>query len=252
MATFNANNQGAARNFLRRRVAPDIVLLQEVKAAQWPTALIPVARLDGRKRDSATGIDAPTFRIEPLVSGTIGSSAPRGAVTAAHIDTPAGLHFVVVSVYAQINRGLAYPTAQAIVDDLEPLLRSPAAERLLVGGDFNSWDQFTATSADRRAQQIWQALWLRLEGLGLVNLLQRTRASWMPLEWCACGLGEGCWHRPTVRRMRAGRPAHCDYIFASRWFADRLLDVDVVDILDPELALASDHAPVTATFELEA
>ena len=52
--------------------------------------------------------------------------------------------------------------------------------------------------------------------------------------------------------MRAGRPAHCDYIFASRWFADRLVDVDVVDIGDPELAGASDHAPVTATFELDA
>jgi endonuclease/exonuclease/phosphatase family metal-dependent hydrolase len=251
VATFNANNQAAARGFLRRRVAPDIVLLQEVKAAHWPTALIPVARLDGRKRESATGIDAPAFSVERLVSGTIGSSAPKGALTAARIDVPAGLDFVAVSVYAQINRGLAYPTAQAIVEDLEPLLHSPAAERLFVGGDFNAWDQFAATAADRRAQQIWQALWGWLEDLGLVNLLQRTRALRTRLDWCACGLGEGCWHVPTVRRMRTGRPAHCDYIFVSRWFAERLLDVDVVDIRAPELADASDHAPVTATFELD-
>jgi len=160
--------------------------------------------------------------------------------------------FVAVSAYAQINRGLAYPTAQAIVDDLEALLRSPAAERLLVGGDFNAWDQFTATAADFRARQIWQALWRRLGNLGLVNLLQLTRASRTRLDWCACGLDDGCWHVPTVRRMRAGRPAHCDYILVSRWFADRLVDVDVVDIRDSELADASDHAPVTATFELDA
>ena len=177
MATFNANNQAAARGFLRRRVAPDVALLQEVKAAHWPTALIPVARLDGRKRESATGIDAPAFSVEPLVSGTIGSSAPKGALTAARIDMPAGLGFVAVSVYAQINRGLAYPTAQAIVEDLEPLLRSPAAERLLVGGDFNAWDQFAATPADLRARQIWQALWRRLEDLGLVNLLREQEAA---------------------------------------------------------------------------
>jgi hypothetical protein len=31
----------------------------------------------------------------------------------------AGLDLVAVSVYAQINRGLAYPTAQAIVENLE-------------------------------------------------------------------------------------------------------------------------------------
>ena len=161
---------------------------------------------------------------------------------------PPGLDLVGVSVYAQINRGLAYPTAQAIVEDLEPLLHPPAAERLLVGGDFDAWDQFTATAVDRRAQEIWQALWRRLEDFGLVNLLQGTRASRTRLAWCACGLDEGCWHVPTVRRMRVGRPAHCDYIFASRWFADRLVDVDVVDIDDPELADASDHAPVTATF----
>jgi endonuclease/exonuclease/phosphatase family metal-dependent hydrolase len=252
VATFNANNQAAVRSFLRRRVAPDVALLQEVRAAHWPTALIPVARLDGRKRESATGIDAPAFSVEPLVPGTIGSSAPKGALTAARIDMPAARGLVAVSVYAQINRGLAYPTAQAIVEDLEPLLRSPAAERLLVGGDFNAWDQFSATALDRRAQEIWQALWRQLEDRALVNLLQRTRTSRTPLDWCACGLGEGCWHVPTVRRTRVGRPAHCDYLFASRWFADRLLDVDVVDIRDPALADASDHAPVTATFEFDA
>ena len=252
MATFNANNQLAARGFLQRRVAPDVALLQEVKVAHWPTALIPVAQLDGRERESATGIDASAFSVQLLGSDTIGSSAPKGALTAARIDMLPGLDLVAVSVYAQINRGLAYPTAQAIVEDLEPLLRSPAAERLLVGGDFNAWDQFVAKASDVRAREIWQALWRQLADLGLVNLLQYTRASRTRLDWCACGLGDGCWHVPTVRRMRAGQPAHCDYIFASRWFADRLLDVDVVDIRDPELAGASDHAPVTATFELDA
>jgi hypothetical protein len=118
----------------QRRVAPDVALLQEVKVAHWPTALIPVARLDGRERESATGIDAPAFSVELLGSGTIGSAAPKGAFTAARIAMPATLDLVAVSVYAQINRGLAYPTAQAIVKDLEPLLRSSAAERLLVGG----------------------------------------------------------------------------------------------------------------------
>lgn len=210
VATFNANNQVAAHGFLRRRIAPEIALLQEVKVAHWPTALIPVERLDGRTRESATGIDAPAFPIELLRSGTIGSSAPKGALTAARIVMPAELDLVAVSVYAQINRGLAYPTAQAIVEDLEPLLRSPAAERLLVGGDFNAWDQFAATASDLRAREIWQALWRQLEHLGLVNLLQLTRAARTRLGWCACGLGEGCWHVPTVRRLLAGRPAQCD------------------------------------------
>jgi hypothetical protein len=63
--------------------------------------------------------DAPAFSAEPLESGTIGSSAPQGALTAARIDMHAGLDLVAVSVYAQINRGLAYPNAQAIIENVE-------------------------------------------------------------------------------------------------------------------------------------
>jgi hypothetical protein len=66
VATFNANNQLAARGFLQRRIAPDVALLQEVKVEHWPTALIPVARLEGRKRESAIAIDAPAFSVAQL------------------------------------------------------------------------------------------------------------------------------------------------------------------------------------------
>src|SRR5215207_8476792 len=50
--------------------------------------------------------------------------------------------------------------------------------------------------------------------------------------------------------MRIGRPAHCDYLFASTWFAERLVKCEVMDVMDAELVGASDHAPVTATFEV--
>jgi exonuclease III len=247
VTTFNANNQAAARTFLQRRVRPDVVLLQEARAAHWPTAMFPVATLEGRGRESATAIDATAGAIERLSHGLLGRSAPRGTIAAALVRT-SRLSFTAVSIYAQINDGRAYPTAHRIVDDLENLLGSPAAERLILGGDFNAYDQYGDTSRGRSVMRFWRDLWTRLDRLGLINLLHATRASRPGLDWCACGLADECWHVPTVRRMRRGRPAQCDYLFASRWFAERLQSCEVIDIMDPELVPASDHAPVTATF----
>jgi endonuclease/exonuclease/phosphatase family metal-dependent hydrolase len=250
VTTFNANNQIGARAYLERRIATDIALLQEVARSAWPNAFIPVPTLDGRSKQSATGIDPGAWQLEPLPPNSLGVSAPKGTVTAATLRGPSDLRCTMVSVYAQINNGLAYPTARAIVDDLEPLLCSGAAERLLLGGDFNAWDQFERSSSDRKARQIWQDMWNRLDHMGLVNLIHATRSTRPRLEWCACGQGDDCWHAPTVRRMRVNQPAHCDYLFASEWFASRLTKCEIVDIMDPELLSASDHAPVTATFDL--
>ncbi len=77
--------------------------------------------------------------------------------------------------------------------------------------------------------------------------MAQTRHTRQPPDWCACGLGEGCWHVQTVRRTSR---AHTDYLWASPALADRLTQLTVTDIDDLTLTATSDHSPVTAEFAI--
>ena len=77
VCTFNAAGR-AGSDFPNKRVRPDLVLLQEARAAYWPGAFMPVQLVADRKALGATAIFSPTARIKPLnvrTQSLIGSSA---------------------------------------------------------------------------------------------------------------------------------------------------------------------------------
>jgi hypothetical protein len=134
---------------------------------------------------------------------------------------------VAVSIYAVFDSdGYTITAAEALVKDLEPIITAAAGERLIIGGDFNAWDQYNDGWEVR-----WRQVWSDLEDMGLVNLLRQTRASRTSLPDCQCGLGEGCWHVQTVRRKSR---ALTDYLWATPDLAQDCT-VEVMDIHDPEL-----------------
>lgn len=240
VCTFNAAGRRGGKEFLERRVQPDAVLLQEAKAELWPGAFMPISQTEGRARLGATAVFSPSAAIEPLrpkEDPLLGASSPTGTLTAAVIKPRDAPPLVVASGYALIQNNLAFPTAESLVEDIEPLLAANGGSRFIFGGDFNAWDQYGGVW-----QRRWQSLWTRLEGIGLVNLLRHTRASRPRSEWCGCGLGDGCWHVQTVRRTSR---ALTDYLWVTADLVENCA-VGVMDIEDGELRGISDHAPVWA------
>lgn len=247
ICTFNAGNRARGLAFLERRVNSDLVLVQETTAAHWRGAYLPVQLLQDRTTVGATAILSPVAAVTPLrprLRSRLGSSSPTGAITAALVTPEGSEPFVAVSVYTRIDRNVAFWNAQKLVDDLEPLIAASRG-RLVIGGDFNAWDQL---QADRLWHGRWHGLWSRMEELGMVNLLRETRAARIPLVGCECGLADGCWHVQTVRR-RSRVKACTDYLWATPELA-KGCRLEVMDIHDDELVRVSDHSPVWADLAL--
>jgi Endonuclease/Exonuclease/phosphatase family len=243
VCTFNAHNRVGGLGFLERRIKPDLVLGQEVIARHWPGAYQSAPLVEDRDNVGGTAIFSPSATITPLdasVQSLIGSRSPKGALTAALIEANGLEPFIAVSIYVRIDNNIAFWNAEKIVDDLEPLIETCSGRRLVIGGDFNSWDQKN-DGINERWRRRWCGLWSRLEALGMVKLLRQTSATRVPPDWCRCGFDD-CWHIQTVRRTSK---AHADYLWATPDLAAGC-QLAVIDINDSELIGVSDHSPVWA------
>jgi endonuclease/exonuclease/phosphatase family metal-dependent hydrolase len=123
-----------------------------------------------------------------------------------------------------------------ILRDLEPLLSSPLADRLLFAGDLNMWPVDAATV---------------MRSTNLVDLVEHTAASRPRLHGCSgCTLDSKCGHMWTHRNGNSPKAAvqNIDYLYASTQLVRELRQV-TGGIRDyPDAWTISDHAPVVADF----
>jgi hypothetical protein len=122
ICTFNAQNRSGGVAFLERRIKPGLVFLQEARGKYWPDAFMPVLRVENRPV-GATAIYSPNATIRALkepLSSCLGSSSPGGTLTAAMVMANGAEPFVAVSVYARIDKTIAFWNAERLVNDLAP------------------------------------------------------------------------------------------------------------------------------------
>lgn len=129
--------------------------------------------------------------------------------------------------------GFSVPT---ILNELEPLLESKRAERLLIAGDFNLWPSDASGEVVSR---------------GLVDLIEHTAATRPALVGCSgCAKGPNCGHLWTHKNGNSPNAAkqQIDYVFASRRLVEELRSVYGGVQYFHEAWDVSDHAPVVAEF----
>lgn len=129
--------------------------------------------------------------------------------------------------------GFSVPT---ILEELEPLLESDRADRLVIAGDFNLWPSDASPC---------------VESWGLVDLIDRTAGQRPPLQGCCgCTLGDECGHLWTHKNGNSPNAARqqIDFIFASVGLVDELQTVYGGVQHFHDAWEVSDHAPVVAEF----
>jgi exonuclease III len=127
-------------------------------------------------------------------------------------------------------------SVRRILRDLEPLLSSPLADRLLFAGDLNLWPVDAAAA---------------MRSTGLVDLVEHTAPARPRLHGCSgCTLGAKCGHMWTHRNGNSPNAAvqNIDYLYASKQLVREVRQV-TGGIRDyPDAWSVSDHAPVFADF----
>ena len=83
----------------------------------------------------------------------------------------------------------------------------------------------------------------RIRAHGLVDCLEAKRPPG-PLAGCECGLGDGCTHTWVKRVRGKDVPYQVDYLFASRWMANRLETCRALPFTDD----SPSDTPIVATF----
>jgi Endonuclease/Exonuclease/phosphatase family len=259
IATWNIAHRAAwpAAAGLLGRLGVDVVLLQEAPAAAataWTQFVMPHQAISAGRR-WASAVASSTVPLESVVR-----ARPRwadgdvpllqtfpGSVAVAEANLGDDTPLLFVSLYGLIDHGYAYTTLHRQISDLTALLDSRLGRRVILGGDFNAGTQSTP-----RWRRLYDNLWERLELLGLIDLLERTRGERGPLPGCGCALGERCGHVHTVK-LRSGRPVQADYLFATHEVAERLTAIRIPDGRDgePDPFTVSDHRPIVADFELD-
>lgn len=148
----------------------------------------------------------------------------------------------VVGVYGltvdqhDISVGHGRNSVRRILQDLEPLLTSKLADRLVLAGDFNLWPDDAAHV---------------MRNTGLADVVEHTAHTRPALKGCSgCTMGGKCGHMWTHRNGNSPGAAvqHIDFIYASRALIRELRQVTggVRDF--PDSWHVSDHAPVVANF----
>jgi endonuclease/exonuclease/phosphatase family metal-dependent hydrolase len=159
--------------------------------------------------------------------------------TAAVVDVRSdrGDQVVLISAYGLIDGGSSHTTLHRLLSDLEPLLDSSQAQRVLLGGDLNSGDQPYDDTLPHH-----ELLWRRIELLGFRNVVAQFATD--PLAGCSCHKGDACRHVRTQKyRPNSSNPWQADYILA-------MTELDITgcrvlnEILDDDWV--SDHCPIVA------
>jgi hypothetical protein len=116
---------------------------------------------------------------------------------------------------------------------------------LIVGGDLNCSTQLPPPDRQRHAN-----LFDRIASLGLIDLLERTRAGRQAEPDCPCDNAPNCGHVRTHKHRMSDLPWQDDYLFATPTLAERLTTCYAVHDDDPDPWSLSDHCPVVAVFDL--
>lgn len=149
--------------------------------------------------------------------------------------TVVGLYGLTVDVNdASVGHGRY--SVPRMLQDLEPLLSSKFADRLVLAGDLNMWP-VDAANAMRRT--------------GLVDLVEHTSHTRPALAGCSgCTMGAQCGHMWTHRNGNAPGAAvqNIDFIYASTTLVRELRQVTGGVHDYPDTWNVSDHAPVVADF----
>jgi endonuclease/exonuclease/phosphatase family metal-dependent hydrolase len=159
IVTWNMNQQGsAAWEFLLGTLDPDIALLQEAVLPGEPLAY---SRLWTSGWEGGRWGSALLSRVGDLSLQWEDSS--RGAVLAAHCESPALGSVSLVCIHARIIDGRVIPALRQTFDNV----RQHISDRFVVGGDLNT---------ARAAAAAWPAyghgeFWRELEATGFVEPL---------------------------------------------------------------------------------
>ncbi len=252
VATWNLNRGGERSwRYLEEHIVPDVALVQQ---AVVPTGMDRVVHRQGgigNGRDWGSAVVSYGPDLVPITHIEISSTRIDllrtwpGTVAIAEVHAAGIAPFTVVSVYGLLDAGYEITTVHRILSDLTPLLDGEQGRRIVVGGDLNC-----STQCDPPDRQRHVNLFERVSGLGLVDLLERTRHERTPLPDCPCDDAPECGHVETHRHELYTKPRQDDYLFASPTLADKLTACHVVDSGDPDPWSLSGHCPVIAEFDL--
>lgn len=248
-------NMDRTWQYLRDEVSPTVALVQEAFALpavgggavspdpapmRYRTAVIGYAAKVAELPEIRTRYSTSTpFTIKPTLATTLAVAQ----VFPADVDP-----LVAVSLYGRMAPLYAQTSVLVAAADLIPLFDDLRfRDRIVVGGDFNAYDQ----TGDMVMRDRWRAILAVFESLGLVNLAKATRVARGPLIGCVCRELD-CYHVTTFihRRAAAGSIGlMADYLFASPALASRLISFEVLADR-PEVWEMSDHAPLVARFDV--
>jgi len=238
--------------WLGERVDPTVAVLTEARVpkeglpAGWAAEWVPEGI--GPKRKWGTVVAARRAELQRVTSVRRGRrsldlsfSWPAATVVTDVVvegdrwATVVGLYGLTVGRNGE-SCGHGAFSVPTILNELEPLLESDRAERLVIAGDFNLWP--------------WDASPC-VESWGLIDLIDHTAEERPPLEGCCgCTLGDGCGHLWTHKNGNSPNAARqqIDFIFASNGLVDELQAVYGGVQHFHDAWEVSDHAPVVAEF----
>lgn len=167
-----------------------------------------------------------------------------GSWTAAVVSIPDVGEVTAVALYGLLDER-SDASVHRSLSDLTPLFEDRRyGERLVIGGDLNTW---TGWAAGSRHLARDEAVLQRIEAFGFVDCLVAAQKSDRgPLAGCPCRFGDACTHtRTRLDRNNPEIPYQMDYLFASPALAAGLITCEALDMGENN---PSDHFPIRATF----
>jgi len=246
-------NPGACWSWLAEHVDPDLVVLTEAKIPAggvhtgWTAIWDPAWQ--GPRRAWGTVVAARGLELAPVQEVPGGDHTRPLAFTWPGVTFAADVlrngdrwativgHYSVTKDFDGTSCGHGAFSTSQFLDDLEPLLGTDRADRLIVAGDFNLLP-FDVTDL--------------LYDVGLIDLIDLTRDERPPLPNCRmCDLGPECGHLWTHRNTGGRNPSaqQIDFIFASEGMVNEVGAVYGGSQSYPDVWDVSDHAPVVAEFD---
>lgn len=169
------------------------------------------------------------------------SASHPGMAAAVELHVPEGEPVILISAYGLIDGGSSHTALHRLLSDLEPLLNSVPAKRVLLGGDLNSGDQPYDDTLPMH-----KLLWQRVDLLGFRNVVAEFAPG--PLLGCSCTQGDACRHVRTQQyRSPSTKPWQADYILAMPGLQIR--DCRALNEV-PDDEWVSDHCPIVAELVL--
>jgi hypothetical protein len=185
--------------------------------------------------------DARATRYGQALSVPFQNSRP-GSWEAAVLHAAGKEDLTLVSLYGLMDEK-SDASVHRSLSELSGLLEDERYnERLILGGDLNTWTGWGAGSAHlARDRNVLD----RIAAYGLIDALAEMSSG--ALDGCTCSLGDECRHtRTRLDTQHPEIPYQMDYLFVSKRMKDRLMSCTVRS--HDDWPSPSDHLPIVATF----